>query len=278
MRDLPSSFRASAGPSVIFHKYSVRLRDLPSTCVNFSCIRASEIPVNIPCGCGPFGNFPCIHRTFRLLVLTFCASARSSVNFSCGHGAFHKLQVSMHLQYFLSCSVYSLLIRRTIRPLSIRPRNFSSNIRTSAGPSVNFHQLSVHLRDLPSTCVTNLGICGTSQKILCGYWSFRQLQSTFRAVTKPFVNFPFIHESFSQLSMPSWGLRLTFRVSTGLYVNIHCGWRIIHQLFVRSQDSLSNSVNFLCVRTTLCQFYMCPWDFREFLLPSRASAVLSIKF
>ena len=122
-----------------FRQLSMHPRDLPSTSINFSCIRGSQFPVNIPCGCGPFVNFPCIHRTFCLLVLTFRASARSSVNFLCGHGAFHKLQFSMHLQYFLSDSVYSLLIRGTIRPFFIRPRDFSSNICTSACPSVNFH-------------------------------------------------------------------------------------------------------------------------------------------
>ena len=117
--------------------------------------------------------------------------------------------------------------------LSVLPWDLLSTFRASARPSVNFlcirrifHQLSVHSRDLPSTFFSTVG---------------------------PSVN-------LSQLSMPPWGLRSTFHAAVGLSLNIPCGRRTIHLLFLRPWHSPSTSVNFLCICGTLRQFYTHPWD------------------
>ena len=254
-------------------------------CLLTSTFRASMRPSFLLPFCasaGPFVNVPCVSEIFR--------------QHSVWPRAFHKLPSIFYAPAVLSVRFCLLsVIPRDHNPGSIRLRDFPSNVRTSVGPSVNFHQLSVHLRDLlsasvnfscisgtfsqlsvppwylPSTSVNILCICGTSQKVLCICWSFRQLQtlpgsfriifqlfvhprglqSTFCAAVGPSVN-------FSQLFMPPWGLRTTFHVSVGLFVNIPCGWKTIRQLFLCRGTLHQRFVNFLCVHVTLRQFYMRP--------------------
>ena len=115
LRDLPSSFRASAGPSVIFHKHSVRLWDLLSTCVNFSCC------------CGTYRQLS-VHP--RDLSPTSRASEGPFINFS----------------YIRGRSI-------NFRQLFVRPRNYPTNICVSAEHCVIFSKHSMRPQGLPSTCV-----------------------------------------------------------------------------------------------------------------------------
>ena len=192
------------------------------------------------------------------------------------------------------------------------------------GLSVNFRQLSVHPRDhasfsyvsqlsvrswyLPSRLVNSPCICGTlcqlsstfcasmgPPKTICAAArpsvNFSQLSvwpwdllSTFRASTRPSVNFLHVRGIFHQLSVQprdlpstffcdrgtfrqpqstfhaSVGPSVNFPCGCGIFVNIPCGWRTIRQLFLRPQHSPSTSVNFLCICRTSCQFYMRLWD------------------
>ena len=152
LRDFPSRFRMSAGPSVIIHKHFVRPRDLPLTSIKFPCackifcLLLSTFRASV----GPSVKLPCIRRTFRLLPSTFRAtvlpcvlstlssSARPTVNFLCGRGTFR--------QFFCA----------------------------SAGQFVYFQCVCGHLRQLPSA------LCASAESpvnfnISCGHRTFRQL-------------------------------------------------------------------------------------------------------
>ena len=198
----------------------------------------------------------------------------------------------MHLQYFLSGSVYPLLIRRTIRPFSIRPQDFLSNIRTSACPSVNFHQLSVHLRYFPSTCVNFSCISGTFSQLSVHPWDFLsisvnsprihgtfcQLLSTlcasvgptkmFRAAAGPSVN-------FSQLSVQPWDHLSTFRASTSPSVNFPSvrGTFRKHSLWL--EDHPSTFLAFTGLSVNFRELPVCPRDSTSIL---HAFMGLSVNF
>ena len=114
---LPSSFCASAGPSVIFRKHSVQ----PRTSVNLRqlVVRPRDLPSNFRASAGPFANFPCSCRhyvnfpftrtTFRQLSTTFRASERLSVNFPYGSGAFRQISVWPRTFCQLSLRQHNLL-------------------------------------------------------------------------------------------------------------------------------------------------------------------------
>ena len=182
---------------VIFSKHSVRPWDLPSTSINFSCVCASQFSVNIPCGCGTFCqltlhprdvpstyvNFPCISEIFHQI--------------SVWPRAFRKLPSIFCVPAVLpSGSVYSMLIRGTMRPLFVPPRDLSSNVRTSAGLSMNFHQLFVHQWDIQSTfCSTMVPSVNFGQLSVCP----QDFLSTFPVAGGPSVNFSCVHRTLHQL-------------------------------------------------------------------------------
>ena len=82
-------------------------RDLPSTYINFSCVLASEFPVNIPCGCG-----------------TFC-------------------QLSLHPRDVPSTCVNFPYDSEIFPQLSVPQFELPSSFRVSAGHSVNFLDIFV---------------------------------------------------------------------------------------------------------------------------------------
>ena len=134
------TFRASAGLSVNFHQLSVRPQDLPPTCVDSMFVSGtfSHFPLTICASMGPSKNVLCTCWTFRQLQATFRAVVGPSGNSQCGHRTF--LQVA---STFRAAVVPSA----TFHVVAGSSVNFSS----SHGCSVNFHQLSVHQRDLPTT-------------------------------------------------------------------------------------------------------------------------------
>ena len=125
----------------------------------------------------PSVNIPCRCRTFHQLLSTFHASGGPSINFLFGHRSFRQ-----HLSTFClavvsyTTSVNFQCIRWSLRQVPLP-------FRAKAGPSVNFRQLSVHLRDVPLTYV----------HFLC--------------VVRLYVN-------FFQLSVYPWDLPSTFHAST----------------------------------------------------------------
>ena len=127
--------------------------------------------------------------TFCQLQSTFHAVAKLSVNFPCNNGT--------------SCL------------LSIRQHHILSN-------SINFHQLSMHPRDLPSTFLVSTR---PSINFLCGCETFYKLPSTL------------VHPPY-------------FRQIPSNSINFPCAHRRFCQLFIRQWDLLSTSVNFSCVRET----------------------------
>ena len=135
----------------------------------------------------------------------------------------------------------------------MRPRDLLSVFCASVGPSINFCQISAHLRVLPSTvCAEAEPSVSIRQLSVCP----RDLRSTFRAAAGHSVN-------FRQLFVCPWDLpkssvRPLDRVST--LFNFPCGHGIFHQLSVQSWDhpsafckSVVPSVNFPYVRVTFRQ-------------------------
>ena len=123
--DILSTFRASAGFSVIFHKHSVRPWDLLSTCVNFSCSR------------GTYCQFS-VH--LRDLSPTFRASEGPFINFLYVRGR------SINLRQLFVC-----------------PRDNPSNL--SAEHCVIFSKHSMQPQGLPSTCVNYPCGCKTFHQL-----------------------------------------------------------------------------------------------------------------
>ena len=202
----------------------------------------------------------------RHLPSTFSGSVEPSVNF-CQHiacrGTLQKRSVQPRIFHQLSVQL------RDLPSTSVCWGNFCqlpSTFHVCKGPSVNFPCISGTFRqlpstframqDLPPTCVDSmfvsrtfsrfpLTICasmGPSKNVLCTRWTFRQLQTTFRAVVGPSGNsqcgaghsYKLLQLSMQlwyllQLSMRSQGLLSTLRAATGLQLT---------------------SINFLCISGT----------------------------
>ena len=141
---------------------SMRPQNLPSTSVKFLCVRATICQFSVRQRDLPSTsvNLPCAHGTFRKLSLTFYASVGTSVKNPCGS------QISLN-----------------IRQLYVRQRDIPSTLRSSMGPSVNFHQLlSVHGKHF----VRKLDLLLNFRQLsmwLC------DLPSTFRASPVPSIKF-----------------------------------------------------------------------------------------
>ena len=114
------------------------------------------------------------------------------------------------------------------------------------GPSINFCKLNVRLRDFSSTT----------------------------------VNFPYICETFCQLSMhpqvcPSTLVNFScIRETSSSFINFACvreNFRQLLSTFVLLWDLQSTSVNFLCIHWDYCQFSGRPLDlpstFHSFVRP-----------
>ena len=126
---------------------------------------------------------------------------------------------------------------------------------------------------------------GPSEKVLCGRWTFCQLQSTFRVAVelsdnfqcarrnicqlfvhqRASVNFPCIRGTFCQLLS-------TFRAYTSPSVYFLCGCGTFHKLPSTFCVSAGPSVNFPCIRRTFCDLSMCLrdllWTFHASVGPS----------
>ena len=186
------------------------------------------------CRCaGSSVNFPCVCRNFHRLFMhpwdlpsisVFCrtfpsnfrVTADPSINFPCGHGTFR--QLSLCLRNLLSTFVIFPCLCWTLRKLL-------ANFLDSEGTSVNFCQISVGPRDLPSTFPASVG---------------------------PSVNFPCVHGTCYQPSVRLWNLVSTFCASTGPSVNILWLCRTLGRLPSTFRSASWLSVKFPCVRGT-CQ-------------------------
>ena len=241
LRDFPSTFVSFLCGLGTFHQLFVQLPNLTSIYVNFLC-------------CGPF-----------------CQVLSTSVNFPGGHWTFCQLHMlSLYLQStFNAAGGLSVLFRQlTVRPQdllatainfpcgcrtfhhhSVLPvdlwstsvnflatfRQLPAPVRAAKKPSINFRQLSVRLRDLPSASVNLPCCCGTFHQLPSTFCSaagpsinFRQLLSTFRADTGHFINFPYF-------AGPSVNFHHFYMLSSDLpsaYVNFLYGCRTFHLLSV----------------------------------------------
>ena len=158
----------------------------------------------------------------------------------------------------------------------------------TAEPTVNFHQLSVYPRDLPSTSVNFLHVCRTfrefpsafsactgpsvSFKYFCG--TFHQVPSTFHAATRPSFNFPCGRGTFCQFSMRPRDHSSAFRAAWGHSMNLPtlCAPSVnFRQFYVWLRDLPSTfhasvrPVNLLCSCGT---FRSLPSTFRTLAGPS----------
>ena len=219
-RQLLSTFCASAEPSIYFlcvcrssikfcqlfvcpwafQKSSVRLLDLLST------------PVNFPCGCGTFRQLSVCPREFRHLPSTFHSSKGLSVYFLCVCGTFR--QLSVHLHDLQSTFGVSAEISVNFRQLSARPRDLLSTFRASVGSSVNFRYLFVRPRDPLSIFRASVGPSETFCTANGPSVNFSQ----FSVWLRDSVNFPCNYGTFCQLSMHPQDLPSTFHTSAGYSV------------------------------------------------------------
>ena len=105
---LPSTLRASTGPSINFLCIRGTVCQLPSTfCVcgtlkkrfmqprlfHQLSVQSRDLPSAFHASMGPSINFPYVRGTFHELPSTFRASEGPSVSFPCVHGTFHQLSV-----------------------------------------------------------------------------------------------------------------------------------------------------------------------------------------
>ena len=157
------------------------------------------------------------------------------VNFTCGQNTLH--QYSVRPETFLQLPLTFCTTRRPIVTVS----QLSMQLRDHPSTSVNFPCRLVTLRLLPSTFRAD---GRPAINIPCGRDTLRQLPSTFRAGRGPSVN-------FRQISMLPVDLRSNS-------VNFSCSQEAFHQYFVGPQDFPSNSINFLCRRKSVnfCQLSM----------------------
>ena len=160
-----------------------------------------------------------------------------------------------------------------LRLLAVRPRDIQSTFRAftstfcvlrnileifhaAARPSVSLCQLSVHLRNLPSTFCASVELLSNSVSVLCvrgvfkkvpySCWILCQHHSTFCAVAGLSGSLLCIRGTFRQpLS--------TFHVSKGQFVNFPCVCRAFRELPSTFCASTGPTVNFPCVCGTFCQ-------------------------
>ena len=127
--------------------------------------------------------------------------------------------------------------QQTFRQLSVHPQVRPSTFRASEGPSVtfcasvqpsvNFRQLFLHSRDIPSSCIN----------FPSGHGTYCQLLLTCLAFAGSSV-------SFHQFSVHLQDLPLTFHASTGFSVNFPCGCGSFHNLLSTFCAAKILSVNF----------------------------------
>ena len=144
---LPSTFPVCKGPSVNFLCISGTFcqlpstfratQDLPPTCVDSMFVRRtfSRFPLTISASMGPFKNVLCTRWTFRQFQATFRADVGHSGNSQCGRRTFLQVASTFHAAVVPSATFHAVA-------------GSSGNCPSSHGPSVNFHQLSVHQQEL----------------------------------------------------------------------------------------------------------------------------------
>ena len=108
-----------------------------------------QLPSTLRASAGPSINFLCVRGTVCQRPSTFCVcvgpskkgscSRGSSINFPCNHGTFR--QLSMRPWDLPSTSRMSVGHSMNYRQLSVHPRDDPSTFRMSAGHSMNYRQL-----------------------------------------------------------------------------------------------------------------------------------------
>ena len=183
-RQHSSILRAAAEPYVNFCHFFVQPRDHPEMSVNFLCDRGTFLQLlsnfsaparsfvylcqlsvclqDLPSGYRQLSVLPCFHA-FCQLTSTLRVSTGPSVNFPCIRGTIHQIFVCQ--RNILSTSVTISCGRRTFCQLV-------STFCVAAKPSINFCQLSMHPRDLQSTCVNFSCISGTFSQLSVHPWDF----------------------------------------------------------------------------------------------------------
>ena len=182
----------------------------------------------------------------------------TSVNFPCGCRNFRKL--SVHPWDLLSTFPTSAGPSVNLCQLSVHLRDHSStsvhqsdipsipsNFRASAGLSVNFRQLSLRPQDLPPPSSNNLCICGTFRKCSVYLLNFLSISG----------NFPCSCGTFRQLS-------LRLRHIPKSCFSFLCG----RETFRNFQYVAGSSVNFLSGHGSSGDFHPLSVQPRDFLSTS----------
>ena len=212
---------------------------------------------NVHTAVGPSVNFLCIRGIFCQLPSIFWAPAIPSVRFC-------QLSVNPRDHAFTFCTPTGPSVKLLDQsfdwpwPVGVISSDYChsvlslilglqynnsplSNFCKSVGPSMNFHQLTVHLQDLLSTCINFSCISGTFNQLSVHPWDFPSTP----------INSQCIRKTMHQIFVFSH-LQYTFRADAGPSVNL-CQL-FMHQWDIQSTFCLSvvPSVNFPCVRGT-CQ-------------------------
>ena len=154
--DLLLTFCASAGTSVNFSQISMRPRTFLQLSMlpwDFRLLREffvhprifrkhSMCPLDLP---SSFVNFPCIRRTFCHLLSAFCVVVGPFVNLPCIRMTIR--QHSVHQRELPSSSLNFPCVRGTCQQFG-HLQDPLSNFHVTTRPTLNFHKFSVHSKDL----------------------------------------------------------------------------------------------------------------------------------
>ena len=158
-RKRSSTFRAAVGHSINLGQLSLCPGDLPLSSINFS-VWPGDLPSSSV-------NFPRHLKTLCKLPLTFRASRRTFINFTCGREIVCRLPSTLRVAERPSVNIHLL---------SVRPGDFPSCSVIFSFDQKTFRQLSVRLGNLSSNCVNfpcGRGLWQSFMNFSCGRETFR---------------------------------------------------------------------------------------------------------
>ena len=144
LHQLPSTFLAARRTSVYFRLLSEYPRDLPSICVKFPCFCRNfcKLPSTFHVSAKQYFNCHQLSVHPRELLSTFRASAGLTIS-----GNLRQLPSTSHVSTRPFVSIPCVVkLSINFHQLCVFQRGLPSNFHETAGPSINFPQYSVCLR------------------------------------------------------------------------------------------------------------------------------------
>ena len=188
----------------------------------------------------------------------------TSAHFSCGCRSFCEIPSTFRL--YVGHTVIIPCVRGTFHPIpstSVKIMclwDLLKMFREANGPSVNFHQPSVHSRDNLLTFFASAGPSVNVCQLYCGRRNFRKLSVHPWDLPSTYPTSAGLSINLCQLCVHLRDHLSTFRASAGPFVNFPCVSRTFFKLSAHLQDLPSTSVNFLCICGTFSQLAVHPWN------------------